>query len=672
MSRLTLFGGSLTEAYSFAGFCHANKALLEKFGVRYHGDCDHFNYPQFLSQGMWYSAQPAKRFSQPEFGIEARSMPYAGPFSTFYVNELKDLLASTDQKNIFAFISLRRQDLELENHFALSSKLIPRIAMLSASVHAYVRFYTNPVGTDVLTPDAYITQIETIFGKENTQVFLSSGEKNVFPTPVHRQFLSLLGVSSEALLQEGGSPPSPVEGLPREFLAFEAYSCRLHLETNPVPVLDKWSAHAARFLPGSGYVSNGHSLLGPERRAGLLAFFAKSNELVAKRLGVERLFPDPDPEPDWEPFFGLTPESAFNVAERLDKDFARECLKDFEAVPPRYHDYGQRICLQALHDAVSENSGFPFARPRPEQPKVAVLTLTYNHAAYIEEAMQSVIAQRTDFPIQHIIGDDGSTDGTQEIILEYAQRHPHIVPVFQRENSAGQLNIKTLFEMARAPYVALCDGDDYFTDPDKLQKQADFLDAHADCALCFHPVLVQYEGEPGVHRFYPPVENLPRGMRPFYYLSDLIKCNLIQTNSVMYRWRFAKGLPSWFCAAMCPADWYWHLLHAELGKIGFMNTVMSVYRRHKGAVYYQAESDRVKHRYQTGILELYTYKMINQHFKGNYWEILAGLADGVFADIARYCSKVDDQEFLDQLVSDYPEFADHFFRSLAKLRQINV
>jgi hypothetical protein len=93
-------------------------------------------------------------------------------------------------------------------------------------------------------------------------------------------------------------------------------------------------------------------------------------------------------------------------------------------------------------------------------------------------------------------------------------------------------------ESVRSPYVAICDGDDYFTDPLKLQLQADFLDAHKDCGLCFHVVRVVYEDFPEREHLYPPVEQLPRGIRTFYYLSDLIKRNLIQTNSAMYRWRF--------------------------------------------------------------------------------------------------------------------------------------
>lgn len=382
---------------------------------------------------------------------------------------------------------------------------------------------------------------------------------------------------------------------------------------------------------------------------------------------MEQLFPDPDPEPDWEPFLGLTPESAFNVAERLDKDFARDRLLEFESVPSYYRNYEHRICLQALYDAVSDNSRFPFVRTRLE-PKVSVLTLSYNHAEFIEDTIKSVIAQRTNFPIQHIIGDDSSDDGTQEIILDYASKYPHIIPVFQQKCSTGWLNIRTLFEMPRTPYVALCDGDDFFTDPEKLQKQVDFLETHKDCALCFHPVRVTYEDSLGGERIYPPPELLPRGIRPFYYLSDLIKCNLMQTNSVMYRWRFVKGLPDWFHSALFPADWYWHLLHAELGKIGFINTIMSVYRRHKNSAYYTAEIDRREHRYKTGFFELHTYRVVNDHFKGDYWNIISSIADGVLADMLVYSSKINDQTLLKEVADEFPLFVSHFLQKVGRAR----
>ena len=243
------------------------------------------------------------------------------------------------------------------------------------------------------------------------------------------------------------------------------------------------------------------------------------------------------------------------------------------------------------------------------------------------------------------------------------------MPVFRKDrNKAGWRNVQALFDMCRTEYAALCDGDDYFTDPAKLQIQVEFLDQHKDCALCFHPVKVVYEDDSKHERVYPPVEQLPRGIKPFYYLSDLLKCNIIQTNSVVYRWRFRNGLPEWFRPDCCPGDWYWHLLHAELGKIGFINKIMSVYRRHKKGIYYLSEVDRLKHRATVGQREIEVYDIINKHFDNKYKSILLDLVNGVFADCLMYdSSREQDEEFnpvLPTLVEKYPDFARHFLESL--------
>ncbi len=299
-------------------------------------------------------------------------------------------------------------------------------------------------------------------------------------------------------------------------------------------------------------------------------------------------------------------------------------------------------------------------------PKLSVTTLTYNHAAFIRDCIESVISQRTDFPIQHIIADDCSNDGTQDIILEYAARYPHIVPVLQPKRSGGSGNVRSMFEAARTEYVALCDGDDYFSNPLKLQTQVEFLDAHKDCGLCFHVARVTYEDTPGKERLYPELDTLPRGVRVIYTLLDLLRYNFMQSNAVVYRWRFRDGLPDWFCDNLCPADWYWHLLHAEIGPIGFINKTMSVYRRHKNSTYYQAEEDPLRHRCKRGMRELATYDAINRHFNRKYQSILFDMANGVFADWVMAAEKygIDIQPLLNEASEKFPDFTRNFFNSL--------
>ena len=297
-----------------------------------------------------------------------------------------------------------------------------------------------------------------------------------------------------------------------------------------------------------------------------------------------------------------------------------------------------------------------------------MLTLAYNQAAYIGDAIESVLAQRTNFPVEHIIVDHGSTDGTREIIANYANKHASIWPVLLAHRDGKGANVRALFSRCRSKYVALCDGDDYFTDPCKLQKQVDFLEAHPECGLCFHPVDVLYEdGSPS--RVYPPEELLPGGIRKFYTIKDLLFANLIQTNSVVYRWRFTEGLPDWFDATLVPGDWYWHLLHAETGLIGYLREQMAVYRRHATSLYATAEGDHVTHRGVHGLNELRAYGVVNRHFHGRYYTDLQRLATGVFADFLQIFIRTGDDALLQQACSLCPDFARDF---LAQVRIDNT
>ncbi|MBN1613931.1 MAG: glycosyltransferase [Deltaproteobacteria bacterium] len=129
---------------------------------------------------------------------------------------------------------------------------------------------------------------------------------------------------------------------------------------------------------------------------------------------------------------------------------------------------------------------------------VSVSCLTYNHEKFIEEALDSFLAQKTDFGFEIIVHDDASTDRTPDIIREYTARHPDIIrPIFQTENQFSKTGVYPsaafTFSQARGRYIAECDGDDYWTDPGKLQKQADFLEANPDFSMCFHTYKILME-----------------------------------------------------------------------------------------------------------------------------------------------------------------------------------
>ncbi|MFA7160607.1 MAG: glycosyltransferase, partial [Kiritimatiellia bacterium] len=123
---------------------------------------------------------------------------------------------------------------------------------------------------------------------------------------------------------------------------------------------------------------------------------------------------------------------------------------------------------------------------RSEQPLVTVITLTYNHAPYIRQCLDSILAQETDFPFEMIVHDDASTDGTSAIVAEYAEKYPYvIVPVLQKENqySKGKGLGRFILPLIRGKYRASCEGDDYWHNPNKLSLQVEYLEAHPDVGL---------------------------------------------------------------------------------------------------------------------------------------------------------------------------------------------
>jgi glycosyltransferase involved in cell wall biosynthesis len=121
---------------------------------------------------------------------------------------------------------------------------------------------------------------------------------------------------------------------------------------------------------------------------------------------------------------------------------------------------------------------------RMPTPLVSVKMITYNHAPYIAQAIECVLAQKTDFPFELVIGEDCSTDGTREIVFDYAKRYPDIIHVITSEKNVGaKKNSHRTDQACKGKYIAYCEGDDYWQRDDKLQIQADYLEAHPECGL---------------------------------------------------------------------------------------------------------------------------------------------------------------------------------------------
>ena len=217
-----------------------------------------------------------------------------------------------------------------------------------------------------------------------------------------------------------------------------------------------------------------------------------------------------------------------------------------------------------------------------DTPKVSVCMTAYNHENYITESLNSILTQEVHFPYEIVLGEDCSTDKTREIALDFQKQHPDKVRLILPGENLGlygnRLGVQTL-KACRGQYLALLNGDDYWTSPYKLQKQVNFLDKNPDFSVCFHNVRV-FDDE---GREEPWESNGPNQKR-ISTLEDLWQGNFIYTCSAMVRRDALGDLPDWFETAEYQ-DWAVFIVCSLHGKIGYIDEVMGVYRLHDGGVW---------------------------------------------------------------------------------------
>jgi glycosyltransferase involved in cell wall biosynthesis len=217
-------------------------------------------------------------------------------------------------------------------------------------------------------------------------------------------------------------------------------------------------------------------------------------------------------------------------------------------------------------------------------PKVTVAVQAFNHEAYVAEALDSVLMQRVDFPVEVLVGDDCSTDATREIIAAYERRYPEwvnsVFPEAPMGHSGGRL-FQALLERATGEYVAVLDGDDFWIHEDKLRRQVAALDRRSDCSISFHDVVTFFDDG---HR---PAWNYSERQGEHATIEDLLgTSNIIPTCSVLYRNRGTAEYPDWLWTVTCQ-DWALHILNARFGDITFLPDRMSAYRLHEDGVWSQ-------------------------------------------------------------------------------------
>ncbi len=209
------------------------------------------------------------------------------------------------------------------------------------------------------------------------------------------------------------------------------------------------------------------------------------------------------------------------------------------------------------------------------------MVITYNHAKYIAQALESVLMQETDFNFEINVIEDCSTDGTQDIVMRYVRQYPHIVkPYFNKKNigfKVTQRNFYRGFQTLKGEYLAILEGDDYWSSPHKLQKQVDFLDANRDFAMCAHNTVKIYEdGSKPPHRFEY------YGTRGDATAEDVICLrSFFHTTGILYRNVF-NGIPPRQYRSPWSCDIFIMISHATFGKVRHIDEDMAIYRAHAG------------------------------------------------------------------------------------------
>jgi glycosyltransferase involved in cell wall biosynthesis len=256
-------------------------------------------------------------------------------------------------------------------------------------------------------------------------------------------------------------------------------------------------------------------------------------------------------------------------------------------------------------------------------PVVSVHMITYNHAPYIAQAIEGVLQQKTSFPFELVIGEDCSNDETREVVFEFQLKFPGLIRVITSDKNVGMImNWCRTMKGCRGKYIALCEGDDYWTSPIKLQKQVDFLDSHSGCSACFHNVNVEYVNNPEKNHIFHNTK-----MKNIFTLLDIVSNHFIPTCSTIFRAGLFGEFPDWY-SKIPMGDWPLHVLNAQHGDYGYIDEILATYRVHDGGVW--SSQNRVDILEKTIVAENlvncylnYKYKHIFRHKKSKWYEEIA-------------------------------------------------
>ncbi len=303
---------------------------------------------------------------------------------------------------------------------------------------------------------------------------------------------------------------------------------------------------------------------------------------------------------------------------------------------------------------------------------VTVCCITYGHEHLIRQALDSFLMQKTNFKYKVFVGEDHGPDGTADIVREYAEKYPDIiVPFLREENMGAQTNLIDLCNHATSPYIAFCEGDDFWIDEYKLQKQYDYMQAHEDVRMCYTNTEILAPEDWHLNSYYKHTKDgkmiIPGctpgfKQKPYYLASDFVAVFPNHTSSAFYRWNYDLDIPDWYFQGLI-GDTPITILQMGKGKAVYLPDVTSVYRRSDVGVF--MNKDTQEHFANTRLDYVRLLAGLRQYFNTHF----GGYMDGIYRfritrEIANYLQSAKAYQNADMAKRLFDEYPAEAFEAL--------
>lgn len=303
---------------------------------------------------------------------------------------------------------------------------------------------------------------------------------------------------------------------------------------------------------------------------------------------------------------------------------------------------------------------------------VTVCCITYNHENLIRQALDSFLMQKTNFKFKVFVGEDHGPDGTADIVREYAEKYPDIiVPFLREENMGAQTNLIDLCNHANSPYIAFCEGDDFWIDEYKLQKQFDYMQAHEDIRMCYTNTEILAPADWHLNNYYKHEKDgkmiipgcTPGFKKKDYYLAgDFVRVFPNHTSSAFYRWNYDLDIPDWYFEGLI-GDTPITILQMGKGKAVYLPDVTSVYRRSDVGVF--MNKNNLEHFANTRLDYVRLLSGLRKYFSTHFGNYIDGLYRWrITKEIYNYLNTAKNYRNAEMPQKLFAQFPDEAFEAL--------